>query len=511
MLNPQNSSRTARVRPTRAECCTDFDCPSGMRNNYFIGKRLTPDAFQVEQNYLNGRRHLLNRAVFGWGVVYGFPVKAASPAPYEQQGPSGRLQIGPGLALDQPGRELIQTGTIELGLADMILLEQMGGQNHTSLGSQGATNPVPYRSISKPGPDADQGCWLLSVHYAEQDIGPVTVRDPCRCERQEWDRLCETVRYSLRQIDCRECCVERECELQCGCATDYCHDMTADEAVARPNTDDCAQRSCNPVPRGRQCLCDYLTNLDLDPDCDGLEEVEETCGRVRVDLRHGVPLACVRLSRDPCSDWIFDTWLEVCGPRRLVKRNDVLFDLIQGCDLTRICEIGWAPWHRNATPVSWIDFVRSFGSEGTHGKIVTKDYWVEFSRPVYGNTVRPDCFSMTLLVTELEGGWRQAWRVPIIGVVTEGPPGIASGLITKATLVVDARWVDDAKSRCSEGWVEIEVLGDYIVDCNGQTVDANPVGLSPTPTGNGTPGGTFTSKFRLGARGLPTLKTEQQA
>jgi hypothetical protein len=188
MLNPQNSSRMARVRPTRAECCTDFDCPSGMRNNYFVGKRLTPDAFQVEQNYLNGRRHLLNRAVLGWGVVYGFPVKAYPPAPYEQQGPSGRLQIGPGLALDQSGRELIQTGTIELGLADMILLEQMGGQNHASLGSQHAPNPVPYRSIPKPGPDADQGCWLLSVHYAEQDFGPVPVRDPCRCERQEWDR-----------------------------------------------------------------------------------------------------------------------------------------------------------------------------------------------------------------------------------------------------------------------------------------------------------------------------------
>ena len=45
--------------------------------------------------------------------------------------------------------------------------------------------------------------------------------------------------------------------------------------------------------------------------------------------------------------------------------------------------------------------------------------------------------------------------------------------------------------------VEIEIRGDFIVDCNGQTVDANAIGLSPAPTGNGTPGGTFFSTFRV--------------
>ena len=48
--------------------------------------------------------------------------------------------------------------------------------------------------------------------------------------------------------------------------------------------------------------------------------------------------------------------------------------------------------------------------------------------------------------------------------------------------------------------VEIEVRGDFIVDCNGQPVDANAVGLLTTPTGNGTPGGTFLSSLRVGKR-----------
>jgi hypothetical protein len=45
--------------------------------------------------------------------------------------------------------------------------------------------------------------------------------------------------------------------------------------------------------------------------------------------------------------------------------------------------------------------------------------------------------------------------------------------------------------------VEIEVRGDYIVDCNGQAVDANPVGLRAAPSGNGTPGGTYVSTFSV--------------
>ena len=48
--------------------------------------------------------------------------------------------------------------------------------------------------------------------------------------------------------------------------------------------------------------------------------------------------------------------------------------------------------------------------------------------------------------------------------------------------------------------IEIEVHGDLIVDCNGQTVDANAHGLSPAPSGNGTPGGTFFSRFQVQPR-----------
>ena len=65
-------------------------------------------------------------------------------------------------------------------------------------------------------------CWLLSVHYAEQDVGPVKVNDPCSCERKEWDHVCETVRFSLRRVDCDGVLQAFDCELKCGCGTGPC-------------------------------------------------------------------------------------------------------------------------------------------------------------------------------------------------------------------------------------------------------------------------------------------------
>jgi len=98
------------------------------------------------------------------------------------------------------------------------------------------------------------------------------------------------------------------------------------------------------------------------------------------------------------------------------------------------------------------------------------------------------------------------YRAPIVRV--DMSPD-AQGLVRRATVVVDKDWFSDAvDGRRSifyggETAVEIEIRGDFIVDCNGQTVDANPIGVHAPPTGpagNGTPGGIFLSNFRVEAR-----------
>jgi hypothetical protein len=187
-----------------------------------------------------------------------------------------------------------------------------------------------------------------------------------------------------------------------------------------------------------------------------------------------------------------------------VKRNDLLFDLIRGCDLTRIRKISWEPWHRSKDAVPFVEFDQKFGPVSQDEEKYITDFSVEFSRPVQAETLRSDCFAITVMSAEREGGWRETLRVPIVEINTNGfsvpnhPEYVRGG-----NIVVEGSWLEDAvrgrKNRFlgSPAWVEIEIRGDYILDCNGQTVDANPVGLSPYPSGNGTPGGTFLSCFRV--------------
>ena len=106
-------------------CCGDDDaCSSGSRNRYYIGKRLTPASFGAEQDYQLQRRRLINRAVHGWGVVYGFATAPADAA----CGDGGALQIGPGLALDAAGRELVIAQARLLRFADVRVLASTATQ-----------------------------------------------------------------------------------------------------------------------------------------------------------------------------------------------------------------------------------------------------------------------------------------------------------------------------------------------------------------------------------------------
>jgi hypothetical protein len=516
-------------RKRRRECCTDAPCEAGLRNQYFEGKRLTADSFRVEQRYALDRRRLVNRAIHGWGVVYGYALRPAAQESQAQDG-WGRILVEPGLALDECGRELLQTGPVLLDVADAILLDAKGARIERPPEGSYAPRAAPAQGAD----ERPQARWLLSVHYAEQSVGPVKVSDPCSCERNEWDQVCETVRFSL-QRDCDACCAQFGCELACGCGTGPCcagqaknppQQQRAQAVVRPPGIEGQAppgqvpQLPGNPVDRGGcGCLCEHLAGLSDTP-CGELRELEDPCVHVRADLCHGVPLACVSLREGACDgEWLFDGWIDACGPRRLVKGNDVLFDLLRGCDLTRISAIGWADWHRSRGLIEWAEFETSFGfldedalerirtSRDRHETfpVPTLTYWVEFSRPVRKDTVRADCFSITMLKPEDEGGWMGSYRVPILRTDTS-PKDPPDGLVSRATLVVGARWLYDAvkgfKTIFDEDpvTVEIEIRGDLILDCNGQAVDANAHGLFPAPTGNGTPGGTFYSRFQVQPR-----------
>ena len=67
--------------------------PRGERNLYYPSKLMTARDFTLEQHYGLSRRRLINRALFGWGVVGGLRISAGKQ--------HTMLTIGPGLALDR--------------------------------------------------------------------------------------------------------------------------------------------------------------------------------------------------------------------------------------------------------------------------------------------------------------------------------------------------------------------------------------------------------------------------
>jgi hypothetical protein len=70
-----------------------------VRNKYFYGKLLDVFHFELEQNYFNGKRWILNRMVTGYGVLCGLDVRPA---------PQGRaIIVTPGAAIDRCGREIV--------------------------------------------------------------------------------------------------------------------------------------------------------------------------------------------------------------------------------------------------------------------------------------------------------------------------------------------------------------------------------------------------------------------
>src|SRR5882672_4471596 len=110
------------------ECCTDSKCGSGLRNNYFDGKRLSTQSFRIEQKYGLERRRLLNRAIHGWGVVYGYAITPEPLDDCKKQRQAGKLTIEPGIALDTCGLELLQTTSRNVGIEDLIPIDEDGKQ-----------------------------------------------------------------------------------------------------------------------------------------------------------------------------------------------------------------------------------------------------------------------------------------------------------------------------------------------------------------------------------------------
>lgn len=446
--------------------CDSADCLSGKRNRFFRGKSMKAAEFQTEQRYGIERRRLLTRSVVGWGVVSGFHLKGKDS-----------LVVGSGLALDRHGREIEVDAPVTLNRKNLFVLAD---------GPEGCR----VESLDAIAPDRR---YLLSVHYAERRVEDVNLDDWCHCGEAEKNFICETAVFSLRPIhDCP--CAERDCHRTCSCRH---------------------AEGCRCGGRGpHDCLCQWIEQGGAPKPPPPLCEWSGAW----IDPMDGVALACVTAGAtydDPCAD-VRLIVEDDCGPRRLVKNNDLLYDLVRGCDLTRIEWISWGRWHRRDTAMTWAEFVDMLGpTPGQYEPTRVTKFAIRFSGPVDARTVTPDCFALMFTVTAEDTGWfeTRCARIPSVrlGATHGGDP---EGTTREVTLCVDAEWHEEVVSRGSKfkresAIAQIEVIGDYILDCHGQAIDANARGFAladagngsrPEPSGNGAPGGVFVSVFRIDQR-----------
>lgn len=506
--------------PTMAGDCGP--CSPARRNRYFPDKRMTSADYRLEQTHLIERRRLINRAMLGSGIVQGFAVSAIK---------SGGVCVGTGVALDSCGRELVACKPVELAAAGDVLWlgegecgrevidppEEPGKEGtkkepRQQRAEQQQTKQQQTDQTGTPeGPPEEQRHhhYLLCAHYAEQPIDGIRVDDGCGSAKCEANHLCETVVYSLMCVD--GCppglrnCLQSLWDKQ-DCPSDDAHWDPVAGTDEHPRVAKIQDRGTH--EQLVQWSIERLKHVHFCKPCK-----TEQVGGIHVDLDACVPLACVEIGFR-CGEAYIARLIDDWRPKRLARPNNILFDLIRGCDLVRIQNVGWRDWlEPDRRRISFSDFADMFIAP-RHSPEVPRNrrrrgprpasdtrFWVCFSGPVQISSLTTDVIAITLVQRDVNEEVGNVVRVPITAIAvaptTEGDP---DGTTRAFRPMVSGRfWEGEINPNNVSGFetetrVEIEVRTAFILDVLGQEVAG---GGRFVPTSGCTPGGRFLSTFTV--------------
>ena len=137
------------------------------RNRYFYGKLLTVSDFEVEQKYVNDKRRMLNRFLYGSGVVCGLNVIRVDDT---------TVSVEMGLALDFSGREIVVDTPV---VKKLSMIEGFD---------------------SGPETEGDAGYLYLCLEYAEtgkEAVHSITSSNARGAAEMEFNKYAETYRLFL--------------------------------------------------------------------------------------------------------------------------------------------------------------------------------------------------------------------------------------------------------------------------------------------------------------------------
>ena len=442
--------------------------------HYRPGATLTAEQLNLSQADALQRDRLVNVAMHGVGVAYGFQIRTDDEGRMMVQ--DGCIHVGCGLAFDRYGRMLFWGGGW-LKVTDLV-------------------GPKLHRP----------GLHTLSVHYAERsDQG--SAFDPCH-EGTDWVERC--VAFTLKE----------GCKSHDACAPDVpvgaC--MTRQDWICTRNG---FQPGDVPMDVALAYACAKIPAL-----------AASDCGRVAYDPDAGIPLSCVEicdLDRDkkdcePRLDFCPCGQVESCAVRPVAYRSRLLYELINRDDapLAKIASYSWSDWElqdwSDAHRVPFAAFRRR--AKACEGKLDPRDgFSIMFSRPVRRRTLHPLSIVMDIYILETRANYWEPWRIPTQIKHLDERGGIIPEYSDEecawgAMICPEEDWVryeiEDPKSTildCANkgrlARVEISVRGQIVRDCCGLMIDARPRDIEQAdPCGNRAgqerPGDTWISVFRIG-------------
>lgn len=234
---------------TQSSAIKKTDLQTPVRNRYFYGKLLDVYHFEMETNYANAKRWMLNRLVFGVGVVCGLDV-LVGPEP-------NTVIITPGVAIDKWGREIVvpkATDPIAIP-ADLIPTPPAERQGDYGEQSDGSDEHAPQNHPRHYGERKEEDAWvkvMLCYHECEGDPVPVLAGDCRGTDMCAAGTLREQYRITFREGRSKP--VGRHCNIP-----DFVpRDRMDYEAVVRWVTDACPELPANP--------CITLANVRVSDD-----------------------------------------------------------------------------------------------------------------------------------------------------------------------------------------------------------------------------------------------------
>src|SRR5436305_3763357 len=139
------------------------------RLNYFDGKFLRADDLRAEQDYLRRLTWIANQGL-GSGVVFGFDTTL---------GGGDSLVLGPGLAIDGRGRELVLPSGHSFGIQELV--DASAAPTSTPALNGNGTSTATFSDCvvdtAPPGASVVNGdaIWIVTIGFAEALCGEADV------------------------------------------------------------------------------------------------------------------------------------------------------------------------------------------------------------------------------------------------------------------------------------------------------------------------------------------------